>query len=298
VQRYEPDFVRDVYLCLRENNHSSYYLPKKNRFGYFANEMPFYYEKTATFLVPQHMEIDDYHEYQKISFPALDTPASDENDNLRTNSILVNYNIDAADIAFDAKVDLKGQFSTMCRGAYTYDFVDTFSNTKYGQMISRVNDKAKLIKKEATQIDETFPFKSTFRVKYSLPNNIQKTKDSVCFISMDKWFNHVTYDNFSAKNRHTDFYTDFKGVDVYRYYIKLDHNVQVLNTAELEKDITNTLGNYKIKITQPQPNTVQIESYYLVNVEKVEAKKVADVENIYTAINNLNKAKLKVKLLN
>jgi hypothetical protein len=294
---YQAPITSKLFFCVPYHKKAIYFMPKRHRFGYLANEMPFYYEDIPTILIPQTVPYEDFQYLRNIEYMNVYTPQSSEEDNVRNSNVMANVSVDSLKTSFDAKVDLRGQFSTMCRGAYQYGFVDTFANTKYGQMISTIGGNTILLNNDLVQRDNEFPFKTIFRLKYSISNNIKKNKDTTYTLDLSNWFNHVIYEGFSAKGRQMAFHPDFKGLDVYRYSIRFDKDVQLLNGNTLEADYTNNLGVYRIKITQLQPNSIQVESYFLVNKDVVDAPNVRDVEDIYTAISKLNKGKLKFKLV-
>ena len=294
---------RFYYIILKKGD-IYYYYPKKSRFGYYTNEIPFYLEATQHFLIPQSlswniMNLQDIACMNKIcsAFKYYKTLNSTEFDNIRISNVLANVSLDSSKVTFDAKLKLRGQFSTMQRGYYQYSYVDSTVNPKYHQMISDIEPNVKLLHKDLVSQSKDFPFECNLRLKYLSGNIVNENQDGSYSINLQNWFNHIIYDNFSAKNRVMSFYPDFRFQDVYTYYIRFDHNIEVLNAKDFETNISNALGSYTIKLTTMQPNVIQLKSLFRVQTDFVEAEKVSDVVDIYSEIQDLNNHFLKVKIV-
>ena len=86
------------------------------------------------------MDLNDYKNYRN---PINDTlrqvqlPHSYINDNTRKNNILVKINLDALSASFDARINLSGQYSTLIRGLYQYNYQDETINKLYNKKILR-----------------------------------------------------------------------------------------------------------------------------------------------------------------
>ena len=96
-------------------------------------------------------------------------------------------------------------------------------------------------------------------------------------------------------NRHLDFYPDFVSQDAFKYFIKFDKPVTIVNAADFNREEKNSFGALKINIVNAQPDVIMIESKLVVNSEKVEAKNIGEVGRLFSAIENLNQKKLVLK---
>lgn len=303
--KFFPSLSGIMYYCIPNNGQLFYFPPKKNDFGYYINEMPFYLQATPYILVPQTIEyklsyLPDAALMNKVisKFLYHKTPNSTEFNNIRVSNVLANVSLDSSKVTFDAKLKLLGQFSTMQRGYYQYNYIDSTVNPKYHQMISDIEPNVKLLHKDLVSQSKDFPFECNLRLKYLSGNIVNENPDGSYSINLQNWFNHIIYEDFSAKNRVMSFYPDFRFQDSYSYYIKFDHNIEVLNAKDFEINITNALGRYMIKLTKMQPNVIRLKSIFKVLTDTVEAKKVSDVEDIYSEIQDLNNHFLKIKIVN
>ena len=116
-------------------------------------------------------------------------------------------------------------------------------------------------------------------------------------MSMKGWFNYIIYENLNAKKRQLPFYPDFRFKDKFKYYLKFDTNIEVLNKDDFEIEIQNSMGRFKTEIKKVQPNVVLLETYFLVNKEEIPPENVVEVEDIYIAIEKLNKGVLEIQTL-
>ncbi len=135
-ERYEGVVSKDAFFCVIEDNKVNYFQPKFHRFGYFANELPFYYEDVPCILIPQRVPYEEQAKIIKtVKFVYINTPFSTVGENFRNVNVLATVSLDSLKTSFKANIKLSGQFSTMTREAYLYDFVDTTVTKQYGAKI-------------------------------------------------------------------------------------------------------------------------------------------------------------------
>lgn len=296
-ERYTPSLVFDTYFNIVHDQSVSYFLPKKAKFGWYENELPFYYEDVNTELVTQNLDIEEtYKKLPDIKFQRVRTPYSTFNDNYRNHNVLVNILTDQMQVNFDARVELSGQFSTLTRGYYENHYLDPSVNELYNHKITDLGGDVKLISQDKTNSNTDFPFTANYHLKYEKNDVITKASDGTLHLNLSNWFAHIIYKNFNADNRKTDFYFDFQFQDTYKYFIKTDKAVAVVNTNDFTKEIIAAFGNYTITLSYPQPGIIQIESKMVVKNEIVQAKEVMNVAAVYQAIEQLNKKELVLKL--
>jgi len=278
---FDGDYLIAPFL---KNGKVHFIYPKKSKFGYYLDELPFYFENTKTQLI----NVDDYLDYKKPmkeQFRTIKTLSSSVANNSRKSNVMVDVDIENLTTKFDAKILLLGQYSTLTRGLYKSNFIEPSINKKYGQKIWEIDNNAKLIKQEIVSEEKEFPFKTSIKAQYSC-NNIVKKEGVVYSISLNNWFNHIICPNFSDK-RYLDFYPDFCGTDTYSYLIQFAKNVKL--KQEFQKiEVKNSFGNLVVSIDQPQPNTIRITSYLGVVSEQVSANKANEVKEIFDTIQNLN----------
>ena|GEM_PF-1899406 len=275
-----------------------YLYPKSYRMGYEANELPFYYEDIQTVLIPRHEPSEKKYELvPQVNFTFTKTPFSGVKENIRITSALVKVSLDSLYLAFNARIKLSGQFSTMMRGYYLYGERDSTVNPSYFNTIASVADDVKHLEVSVTSTSSQFPYDASVTINLSNHTAVAKEADGSYSIDLDGWFNNVIDEDFTAVNRHLDYYPDFQFQDSHKYMIKFDKKVQVTNADVVQKSISNGFADYSIKVSQPAEETIMIETSYIVKPEYAPAAHAKDVQDVFDAIKNLNASSLKIKVL-
>jgi len=292
---FAPMYDSDYLLCpFLPNGKLIYLYPKFDDFGYYLDELPFYFEGTDARLI----NLSDYiKKDEPISdhFRKIPTPICSFKDNIRTTNVMASVNTADKSVSFKAKVLLSGQFSTLTRGLYTNNFKDLSINKMYNKKVWELNENTKPDKFKVESVNKTFPFKTNITADYTLNNLISNNGDTLV-LDLNNFFNHVISDNINTENRQLDFYTDFVCKDMYNYIIKFDKAVQ-LATSSLNTDIKNTFGNYIFSCEQIDPNTIKLSSVFNVTSYVIKAEGINDVKSIYDAIGKSNSTGLKFKIL-
>jgi len=183
----------------------------------------------------------------------------------------------------------------MTRAYYKYQYVDSTVNPTYHKRICDLPYTTKVDSVIFDSQQEEFPFTSNIRVKYSTNNFVKPLADGGYEINLAGLCNHIIYENLDTANRHLDYYPDFVSQDAFKYFLKFDKPVTVVNAGDFNKEEKNNFGALKIKIVNAQPDVIMIESKLVVSSEKVEAKNIGDVGRLFSAIEKLNKGKLILK---
>lgn len=287
---YNSDYLFAIVL---KNNTVQYLYPKKSKFGYYLNEMPFYFEDIKARLV----SLDDYRNYKNPindSPRHIKVPNSIINDNVRKSNILVKINTDSLSLAFEAKINLSGQYSTLTRGVYQYNYLDETVNQLYNKKIWDLNDNVKLISKDITVTNKEFPFPTNVNAKYNARNLVAKKGDTYS-LDLKNWFNHIIYCNIDAINRQMDFYPDFVGKDSFVYYLQFDKNIKLINQIK-NTEIKNEFGELTINITPVGHDALRITTLFLTKNNKIASGKIETVKAIYDKIKDLNNSSLTFQL--
>lgn len=280
-----------LFAIMLQNNTIQYLYPKKSRFGYYLNEVPFYFENAFARLV----SLNDYRNFKEPiaeSLRQVKLPGSVISDNQRKTNIMVQINTDSLVANFKARVNLSGQYSTMTRGLYLYDEKDKTVNELYNTKLWEFNDDVKFKKPKIEVVQKEFPFPAKLTADYSSRKILEKNQDTLR-IDMSRWFNHIIYSDFTATNRQLDFYPDFVGQDTYVYFLQFDHPVKLLESVETV-NIKNNFSELTISATQSSPNSIKISSNYIVKSEVVKAENIKWVKDIFEKIQNLNHSQLTI----
>lgn len=289
---YDSDYL---FAVLLKNNVPQYIYPKRSDFGYYLNEVPFYFENTRARLV----HLNDYNNIKEPineELRQIQLPPSKITDNIRKSNVLVNINLETSMATFEARVDLSGQYSTMTRGLYQFGYKNETVNELYNQKISDLNKEVRVISEETNVINKEFPFSTKVKTRYEANNLITKNGDTYS-LDLKNWFNHIIYNDFETENRQQDFYTDFHGRDTYVYFLQFNKNIKLTGTPE-EIKTNNEFGELILKVEQIKPDAVKISSYFASVSDKVSVDKIGDVKLLFDKIQAFNNSSLKFILEN
>ncbi len=220
----------------------------------------------------------------------INTPSSNESENSRKVMSMVNVNLNEQKVEFNTKLSLTGQFSTLTRGNYTHEYIDSSVNKQYYRKVFQLSPKSKLLDLVKTAEDSIFPFKTNFQVKYADAGLLEKKNDSVFVFKLTEFMQHVIEQNIDT-NAINAFYPDFKQTDVYRYFVKFDHPIK-LQENNLNITIDNTLGKYVFSVSQKSDTDIMIESYLQISSDKVSRYKLKDVYSIGEQIQKKKSAEI------
>jgi hypothetical protein len=264
--------------------------PKKSDFGWYIEEMPFYWENTTGLIATREDLFYIFPDKPKI----ITTSGSSLNDNIRTNNVMATIDLDAKKATFEARVSLSGQYSTMTRMLYSHKINDSINNPLYNKKISHQAGNVRSLSEEITSKKTNFPFKFDVKSTFENENTVENSGENY-LINLSGWFNHIIYDSISTMNRQLSYYPDFTGQDLYRYYIKFNKPVTLQDLPE-NVEIKNAFGNLTIIYSQPQPDALLIESQFITTSEMVSAAKIGDVVKIFNEISRLNSSKILLRL--
>jgi len=278
-----------------------FFYPKSYRYGYEANELPFYYEDISSVLIPQHepfLKSTDMVPYID-DWLFVKTPFSGVKDNIRITSGMATISLDSLSLQLSARINLSGQFSTLTRGYYLNGDSerDTTINPDYYVTLASLADRAKDLSIEVGELSRQYPYDINVTMNISNKSSVSKNADGTFAIDLDGWFNNVIDEDFSAQNRHLNYYPDFQFQDSHKYMFKFDKKVELLNAAEIAKEISNGFADYSVKVNQLSEESILVEAIYIVKPEYAPAERAVDVQTIFDAIKNLNQSSLKIKIL-
>jgi hypothetical protein len=290
---YTPMLHSDYLIAVvLKDYHLQYIYPKNSNFGYYINELPFYFENAKSRLIQPldylvvNVELEEKEREVTIF-------SSTEDENIRRTNVLVKVDLANSTLDFQAKIDLTGQFSTITRGIYQKDVKSPKVNKLYNEKLWSFDDAITLKSQKFVMKDKQFPYQANINAEFSGSHLIQKNGNNYA-IDMANWFQHVIYENMKTEERHLDFYSDFKAKDSYVYYFQFAGDVSLKSTSN-NVSITNEYGVYNFTIDQINPKTIKVTSFYEVNSTKIVANQINEVGAIFKAIENTNGLKLEVQ---
>lgn len=272
---------------------------KKHRFGHHLNELPFYYENSNIVLIPQNVQVDEetflYKNYlAKLLY--FKTPLSNETENQRIYNILANVDCENNSINFQCKLKLSGQFSTLIRGNFTYNYIDSIVHTDYYRKIYNLTTQSKLLSTEKTNESEIFPYITNFNIKYIDNSVLKKSDNSTIAINLKNLIQHVIEKDIDTLASN-DFYFDFKQTDIFRYNFKFNQKIKLQNT-DIQHVQNYAFGKYNFSIRQISDNDILIESSLLIDNERVSNNDLSQIVSLNNKITEIDKMVLNIKILN
>lgn len=291
---YTPMFMDDFLLAIQfDKGNIVFFYPKKDDFGFYTDEVPFYFEGAKTRLIC----LEDYEDETKpinADFRTITTPTSTWNDNTRKCNIMVNLSIDEP-AKFSAVLNLSGQFSTMTRGTYINNYNDPTVNPLYSHKIWDVSSTVSLLSSNVDIKQKKFPYKTVIKAEYEIPEFVTKINDSTYSILLKNLFPHIIYSGLNESYRVLDYYPDFKGQDMFSYYIKFQNPVEIIKNIETQK-ISNSFGELVIESVPISQDGLRITSCLSINNDCVKAANIQNVLQIFESIRNFNNEKIAFKL--
>jgi hypothetical protein len=286
---YKEDMTsRRMAIGIIADEGALYFYPKTGRYGYQSNELPFYYEDITALLIPQLEKTEkQYDPLPDVPIYNANTPTSETKDNIRITSGKITVSPDSMKVMIKLKINLAGQYSTLTRGFYQYGEKDTTINPLYFVKVSAAADSPQTVRAACSAVAPAFPFNTIINEEFAANNHLKISGNTIHF-KLNGLFNNVTDPDFDSGKRKLDYYPDFSGRDIHRYYFEFNRTVILKNAEALQKNIHNSFGDYTVSVKQVNEQSLMIETENATNGSPVEAKYAADVQNIFNAISDLN----------
>ncbi len=268
-----------------------YIYPKKDRFGYALNELPFYLQDTEGLHI--HQMTDSYKNNQNLLFKSI--PQTKASENYRYNRSYGKVNLEKGQIDFEGEVKLSGQFSTLMRGFYLYGTMDSSINVRYAHHVGKPNEEIKILTQDVDYNAEP-PFYTFIKFKSRASNLLTSNSDSSYQLNLKKWIYHIIHDDFEDRNRDLPYYPDFQGRDTYTYQLEFNHPITTKDFKDLPLVLENNFAKYVFNIEQQDDYKLLIRSDFTVKPHSISPKDAKKIELIYRAIQEVEKAEIVVKL--
>ena len=305
-----------MFLTIFQNGSGSYVIPRSDKNHYYLDEMPFYYEGIPVLLLhvydysnPRLIFPEDYDfttDYYAIDpgrtgrnfnteFRSMITPASNSKENYRKVQSKVAIDSKSGAAAFETRIILSGQYSTLTRCVYCDKPVDSTINPMYFEPIWKASEGTVLDDLKPAKRETTFPFKTQI-VSQSNANDIAQNRDGLITMNPGEWMKLVITDANEDKPRFLDYYTDFVGSDQYSYMLEFSTPVELLDFHE-DISISNEYASLVYSVKQISEKKILVACKYSIRAEKVPSEKYNLVLDIHNAIRELPANELVVKVI-
>ena len=273
---FRPNYESDFLMSLHSRESGMNYMhPKSGEFGWYYNELPFYWENCTSHSIDFAQRTLDKSKMVMRKIIQTTTPITSPKDNRRQLYSNVQIKLEEDSAFFNSKLRLSGQFSTLCRAIYQNKQTDPTVNVLYRKPVWNIDGLSHLTCTN-TLLSKEAPFKHEFSCRYSA-GNILKKEGKDASLDIQSWITHI----LPLKKddvRYLNFYSDFKGRDEYRYQVQFDKAITLLNDTLVEID-TN-YGKYTYSVMQVKPEVIQINSVLEIHSDGVLAENYDQVLEI------------------
>jgi hypothetical protein len=289
---FQPSFDNDYLLAiyLGERNFDLI-LPKRHRYGWYYNEIPFYWEDCEAKLV----HVNDYatRNYPiKEDVSTFRTNLNPAKDNRRLHHFNATVDLDLDTIHFRGEVSLWGQYSTMCRSTYIHGYIDPSVNKNYNVPLWKAIDDNQAVESSLSHISSDYPFQAVFNTAFKSGNKITQDQDTYT-IKMGTVFPFVSPKISAKQVRFLPFHPDFLGSDEFNYALQFVRPIILQNEQHVLVD--NNYGSFEFVVEQLSPLSIRIAAVFVNRSSQIAASEINDVREINRAIEAANTFQIKVK---
>ncbi|MBK9146276.1 MAG: hypothetical protein IPM12_00495 [Flavobacteriales bacterium] len=236
--------------------------PKRQRHGWFANELPFYWEGSNALLIDlQRLIADDPSPPLFVELPTGDPAA-----NVRAMEHRLRIDLDKADAAGDARILLSGQFSTLGRAAFLGDRIDSTVHPSYGHSPAHL-PQAALIGSSDRGLQSDPPFRFRERQELAIAQWVTPEADGLFAMELRPFFAHAVAEGFRAESRDLPFHWDFRQSDRFIIDLEFTQPVEVMDLTALQGEWNCPSARYTLRATRIDARHVRIESLLQVSDE-------------------------------
>ena len=255
--------------------------PKRTRHGWFANELPFYWEGTSALLIDLDRLVSD--DPRPPLFVEL--PSSDPRANVRAIEHHLRIDLEKTDAEGEARIFLSGQFSTLGRAAFLGDRIDSTVHPNYGHLPARLPG-ADAKRQGEPELSSDPPFR--YREQQALHlSDFRQDEGNGCFVfDLRPFLAHAVPDRFSGEGRHLPYWWDFPQTDRFILDIEFTEPVEVMDLTRLQESLGTPGARYTLEATRIDASHVRIESRFEVLREREEADAGMAIEALLHAMND------------
>lgn len=255
--------------------------PKRQRHGWFANELPFYWEGTMALLVDRQRLIED--DPRPPLFVEL--PIGEPSANVRAIEHQLRVDLASPDAEGEARVFLSGQFSTMGRAAFLGDRSDSTAHASYGHVPAAIPGcSAKRM--GDSEIGTDPPFRYREQESLRLEGFRKEQGDGWFAFDLRPFLAHAVPERFSGAGRHLPFHWDFAQTDRFILDIAFAEPVEVMDLTRLQESWSTPGARYMLEATRIDASHVRIESRFEVLREREEPDAAMAIEALLRAMSD------------
>lgn len=237
--------------------------PKRTRLGWYADELPFYWQGTSALHVDLDILIED------LERPAVfvDLPEADASANVRGVEYVIEADPEQGTARGEVMVFLSGQYSTLGRAAYMGLPIDSTVDPLYGW---RPGD-GHMVLDWKVDLSSDPPYRVRALASIDLSDRLTPVDDSTFALDLSALVRHVVPGGFRAEGRTLPFHWDFAGADHQRIDLRLVGQVEAYwdNTWEGAQEVDGTAWHRQV--SRAADGGLRFESSLQVAAERVDA---------------------------
>lgn len=275
-------FNERIYMTDQENPH--FLFPKNSGTGWFLDEVPFYWQDSkALGYTSEELLEDDRLKFKWITIPV------DTIKNLRDTKSMVQVNLNTGNVNFETNLRLKGQFSTLTRGVYLNNEIDSTINPNYANKIFELPGRVFLKDEAPVAISAQLPYSTHFRCMYHKQDEVI-VDEEYSYVSLNGLCNFVLWDRMDFTHRKSDYYPDFGFNDFFEYEFEFGEPVELISAAGDAFD--NEYGSFGYRIEQTTDTTILFVAEWFLTDRTIPAEEIEKLKDFYNAIIKLNDQKI------
>lgn len=255
--------------------------PKRMRNGWFANELPFYWEGTSALLVDLRRLLTD--DPSPALFVTL--PVGDPRANARGIEHSLRVKLGEQIAEGETRVFLSGQFSTLGRAAFLGDRCDSTVHPNYGH-VPALLPRATARRMAEPELSADAPFRYREVESIRLSDFCTGPIGDVMTIDLRPFFAHAVPSSFEAGARHLPFHWDFRQLDRIIVDLEFDQAVEIMDLTRLQEEVSSPGARYLLEATRIDARHVRIESRFEVLREREEEGDAEAIGALLRAMND------------
>lgn len=270
------------------------YYPKRGRSGYYVNELPFYLTEQYAFLIPQTVPRKIYDkEPDNIKYPLYYFYPNQWDKNTKRNTSVVKISLQTKSTEVETYLKLSGQYSTLTRGFYMYNEIDTTISPMYYSSFYKNLDKSKV---KVLNSVKTFPFDHYFSISVNNLKNVYSKLDGVQMIDLSGLIN-IHYENLDTHYFKANYRHDFVGKESYIIELNFDQLVTIENINDYNREIKNEGFMFSSSLVKIADNQYGLKIEWDILDNETPYNQMSNLQQVFKEIKKFNELKLVVRLI-
>ncbi|MBK8340957.1 MAG: hypothetical protein IPK99_13585 [Flavobacteriales bacterium] len=208
-----------------------------------------------------------------------DLPATPAHENVRTIHFDLEVDLAQRVVHASARVLLMGQFSTLGRGSYLFNEVDSTVLPAYGHRPD-LSPYARLIDQRIAPLQTDPPFRQALEMDLDLSSALSSIGNDAWQLDLSGLLVHALADGFRATGRDLPFHWDFPQRDELSIKVHFDRSVAVdMGSASLGADTCGSIL-YTCGLDRVDDRQVLLRSGLQVSDMIIPVERAADLERL------------------